>query len=305
MRNRDLAHTYSIVAADLERGEIGCAVQSHFFAVGALCLWAQPGAGVVATQAMVNADFGTQGLKRLAAGVHPPVALRQLLAGDEGSQHRQLALLAADGSVATHTGDRCIEAAGHAVGDGYSVQANMMLNEDVWPAMAQAFEAHDGILSERLLAALYAAQDHGGDIRGKQSAAIVVVSNTLSGDFHDRWRVNLRVEDHPDPLRELQRLLQLQYAYDHVNRGDAAMEQAQVDAALTEYAAARRLAPDIIELQYWHAIALANAGRLDDTRDLLIPVFAAEPNWRELTRRLHRVGLLAFDRDALDFILAD
>jgi uncharacterized Ntn-hydrolase superfamily protein len=299
-------HTYSIVARDPATGEMGVAVQSHWFSVGSSVAWAEAGVGAVATQSFIDPSYGRNGLDLMRGGVTAPDALRTLVAKDEGRDVRQVAMVDARGNVAAYTGAKCIEAAGErvAAGAGYSVQANMMANARVWPAMARAYEAARGDLAERMLAALDAAQAAGGDIRGRQSAALVVVRAESTGrPWADRL-FDLRVDDHPEPLRELRRLVRLQRAYNHMNAGDAAVERKDNEAALREYAAAERLVPDNIEMVYWHAVALANMNRVEEALPLFRRVFAADPNWRTLTPRLVRAGILPDDKKLIDRIVS-
>lgn len=296
-------HTYSIVARDAKTGEIGVAVQSHWFAVGPLVPWAEAGVGAVATQSFVDPSYGKLGLDLLKAGRSGPDALKGLLAADENREVRQVAIIDVQGKVAAHTGSKCIPMAGHLVGDGYSVQANLMLDERVWPAMAKAFEATGGDLAGRLLAALEAAQSVGGDIRGKQSAALVVVSGKPTGKAWQDRLFDLRVDDHPEPVAELRRLVVLQRAYNLMNEGDLAVEKKDHQAALKAYAGAEALAPGNAEMTYWHAVALVNMKRVDESLPLFARVFAADPNWKTLTPRLVGVGLLPDDREALAKIL--
>jgi uncharacterized Ntn-hydrolase superfamily protein len=288
-------HTYSIVARDSSTGELGVAVQSHWFSVGSIVSWAEAGVGAVATQSFVDPSYGKLGLELMRAGRSAPDALRSLLAGDEGRDVRQVAMIDAQGRVAAHTGQRSIADAGHHVGANFSVQANLMANSKVWPAMAEAFERAQGDLAERLLAALDAAQAVGGDIRGKQSAALVVVSGKSTGRPWVDRTFDLRVDDHPEPLRELRRLVKLQRAYNHMNAGDLAVEAKDNDRALREYSAAARLVPGHPEMMFWHAVALVNMGRIDESLPLFRKVFAAGRDWIELTRRLPKAGLLPND----------
>src|SRR5438128_9601738 len=210
-------HTYSIVARDPATGELGVAVQSHWFSVGSIVSWAEAGVGAVATQSFVDPSYGKTGLDLMRAGRSAPDVLRDLLAADEAREVRQVAMIDAHGRVAAHTGSRNIAEAGHFAGANFSVQANMMLNGQVWPAMAKAFERARGDLAERMMTALEAAQAAGGDIRGKQSAALIVASGKSTGrPWVDRL-FDLRVDDHPEPLKELRRLLTLQRAYNHMN----------------------------------------------------------------------------------------
>jgi len=213
--------TYSIVARDPKTGELGVAVQSHWFAVGALVTWAEPGVGAVATQANIDPGYGPRALALLRAGKSAREALAELLAKDTEREVRQVALVDARGNVAAHTGKDTIPFAGHQTGTGFSVQANIMANEKVWPAMARAYRETKGPLAERLLAALDAAQAAGGDVRGKQSAAILIVGPDKVEEAWRGVRLNLRVDDAREPLTELRRLYKLARAYERANQGDA------------------------------------------------------------------------------------
>jgi uncharacterized Ntn-hydrolase superfamily protein len=288
-------HTYSIIARDPVTGEFGAAVQSHWFAVGTICIWAESGVGAVATQALVDPGYGKLGLELMRAGKSAPDALRGLLSSDEARETRQAAMIDTMGRVTAHTGEKTIAAAGHHVGKDYSVQANMMLNDRVWPAMAQGYETSTGDLAEKMLAALEAGQAAGGDIRGRQSAALVVVTGKPTGRPWADRTFDLRVDDHPEPLKELRRLVVLQRAYNHMNTGDKAMESKDHAKALAEYSAAARLAPDNAEMVYWHAVALVTMGRIDDALPLFRQVFAQDRNWVTLTRRLAAAELLPQD----------
>lgn len=297
-------HTYSIVARDPRTGEMGVAVQSHWFSVGTVVAWAEAGVGAVATQSFVDPSYGKLGLDLMRAGRSAPDSLKALVAGDEGRDVRQVAMIDAAGRVSAHTGAKCIEAAGHTVGKDYSVQANMMLSDKVWPAMAQAFEKTEGDLAARMLAALEAAEAAGGDIRGKQSAALVVVSGKPTGRAWADRVFDLRVDDNPAPLAELRRLVQLQRAYNHMNAGDLAVERKDNEAALREYGAAEKLVPDNLEMIYWHAVALVNMNRTEEALPLFRRVFAADPNWRTLTPRLAKSGLIPDDPKLIERIVA-
>lgn len=295
-----LAHTYSIVARDSATGELGVAVQSHWFSVGSLVTWAEAGVGAIATQSFVNPDFGPQGLALLKAGLSANQALSALLAADEGRDVRQVAIVDASGEVAVHTGEKCIQVAEHRTGAGYSAQANMMYHEGVPQAMADAYEQHaDQPLAERLLAALEAAEAAGGDIRGSQSAAILVVRAQPTGQVWRDRLVDLRVEDHYNPVGELQRLLQVHRAYNLMNAGDLAMERGDIDQAIKLYGNAEKLFPGNLEMKFWHAVNLANAGKMTDAKALFKQVFAGGKNWRDLLPRIHAVGLLNVSPDAL------
>jgi uncharacterized Ntn-hydrolase superfamily protein len=288
-------HTFSIVARDPLTGELGVAVQSHWFNVGAMVPWAEAGVGAIATQSFVDPSYGKLGLDLMRAGKSAPDALKALLAGDNASDVRQVAMIDAEGRVAAHTGAKDIPAAGHITGQNFSVQANLMLNEKIWPAMAQAFENTKGDLAERMLAALDAAQAAGGDIRGRQSAALIIVNGKPTGRPWSDRVFDLRVDDSPEPLKELRRLVTLQRAYNHMNAGDAAVEKKDNEGALREYSAAEQLVPNNAEMIYWHAVALVNMNRVEDSLPLFRRVFRMDPNWIELTPRLAKVGLLPDD----------
>ncbi len=284
-------HTYSIVARDAASGELGAAVQSHWFSVGSIVTWAEPGVGAIATQSFAEPAYGFRGLALMREGVSGPEAMAQLLAADPKSAVRQLGFVDAQGRAAAHTGASCIAVAHHHVGDGYAVQANIMANDQVVPAMAKAYETTRGDLTERMLAALDAAQAAGGDLRGCQSAAIVVVGGTRGATPWAK-KIDLRVEDHPAPLVELRRLTTLARAYDHMNQGDLAIEKNDVAGATEHYGAAARMVPDSAEMVYWQAVGFASKGELERARPLFDQAFAADAAWVELTRRLPAAGLL-------------
>jgi uncharacterized Ntn-hydrolase superfamily protein len=297
-------HTFSIVARDPETGEMGVAVQSHWFSVGALCPWAEAGVGAIATQSFVNVSFGPNGLAMLKAGKTAGEVVDELISADEGREVRQLAVVDARGNVAAHTGNKCVPDAGHLVGDQFSVQANLMLNDRVWPAMAEAFQGVSAPLAERMVMALAAAQEAGGDIRGKQSAALLVVRAESTGKVWEDRLVDLRVEDHSDPISEIKRLLRVHRAYGHMNRGDLAIEEGDIEGALKAYRTAEIMFPHNLEMQYWHAVSLANLGRVDDALPMFRAIFCRDANWQTLTGRLPGVGLLGVSDADLERILA-
>lgn len=302
--NDPLAHTFSIVARDTVTGQVGVAVQSHWFSVGSAVTWARAGVGAVATQSLVNVSFGPRGLDLLEKGYTPQQAIDTLIASDEGSAFRQVAIIDTKGRVATHTGSKCIAEAGHIKGDQYSVQANMMLNDSVWPAMSETFENTEGSLAERMVASLKAAQAEGGDIRGQQSAAILIVNGTSTGKPWQDKVLELRVEDHPKAVDEITRLLKVHQAYEHMNAGDQAIEKNQVQEALEEYNAAMEMNPDNVEMKFWTAISLANVGKVEQSLPLFKEVFREDRNWMELTRRLTPNNILQVDNQTLERILA-
>ena len=299
-----LAHTFSIVARDPVSGEMGVAVQSHWFSVGTSVSWAEAGVGAVATQSFTNKSFGVRGLNLLRSGLSAKQALDSLLSTDEGRDVRQVAIVDKEGRVAAHTGKNCIDYAGDSQGKGYSVQANMMLTSKVPKAMADAYEKTGGQpLAERLLAALDAAQGAGGDIRGRQSAAIIIVPAQSKNEPWNERLVDLRVEDNPQPLKELRRLYNVQVAYEHMNNGDLAVEKNNMEKAMQEYRAAMKMFPNNLDMQYWTAITLANNKQVAQALPMLKTIFAKDPNWKELTRRIPKVGLLTVSEGDLKKIL--
>ena len=303
--NEPLAHTYSIVARDSVTGELGVAVQSHWFSVGTLVSWAEAGVGAVATQSFVNKSFGIRGLNLLRSGFTAQQALDSLLATDEGREVRQVAIVDTAGNVAVHTGKNCIDFAGHVQGRGFSVQANMMLTDKVPGAMAAAYDrSKSKPLAERLLMALEAAEGAGGDIRGKQAAALLIVPARSKSEPWNERLVDLRVDDNPAPLKELRRLYNLQVAYEHMNAGDLAIENNNMQAAMQEYNAAMKMFPKNLEMQYWTAIAMVNNKQIDKAMPLLKKIFALDVNWKELTRRLPKVNLLTVSDADLKKVLS-
>jgi uncharacterized Ntn-hydrolase superfamily protein len=291
-KSEPFTHTFSIVARDSVTGDLGVAVQSHWFSVGSVVSYGKAGVGVVATQSLVNPSYGPKGLALMQQGLSPQQALDALIENDEGEMYRQVAFLNAKGKVATHTGSLCIDEAGHRQGKNFSVQANMMLNNTVWDAMATAFETTKGSLSERILASLKAAQNEKGDIRGKQSAAILIVKGEATGNAWEDTIMDLRVEDNPNPIEELERLITIHKAYDFMNRGDLAMEHGDSKKAEQLYLEAQNLFPENIEMQYWYAINLLNNKDFEKAKPILKSIFKADNNWRILIKRLVKSKLL-------------
>jgi uncharacterized Ntn-hydrolase superfamily protein len=300
-----LVHTFSIVARDSITGEMAVGVQSHWFSVGTAVTWGEAGVGVVATQSFVDKSYGPKALALIKEGFTAPEALDKLTAQDSGKSVRQVAIIDVKGNVATHTGSNCIQYASHITGNDFSVQSNMMLGSKVSEAMAAAFRASSGKpLAERVLLALEAAQNAGGDIRGMQSAALIVVPGVANGQPWNDKLVDLRVDDHSKPLAELRRLYKVHLAYQHMNNGDLAMEKQDMELAMKEYNAAMKMFPTNLEMQYWTAIALANTGKMDKALPMFKKIFAADKNWKELTRRLPAVNLLKVNEAGLKKVLA-
>jgi uncharacterized Ntn-hydrolase superfamily protein len=298
-----LAHTFSIVARDPDTGEMGVAVQSHWFSVGTIVTWAEAGVGAIATQSFVNVSFGPRGLEMLKKGMTAQEVVDSLLASDEGREFRQLAIIDSKENAASFTGKKCVQPAGNIVGDNFSCQANLMINDKVWPAMADAFKDTKGPLAERMMAALEAGQKAGGDIRGKQSAAMLVVRGKSTGKVWKDRLIDLRVDDSPEPIKELKRLLKVHRAYDHMNAGDLAVEKGDMKLALKEYSTAEKMFPDNAEMKYWHAVTLANNGKVDEALPIFREVFNMNENWRVLTPRLISPGLLTVDKKELKRIM--
>lgn len=275
--------TYSIVARDPQTGELGVAVQSHWFAVGPIVPWALPGVGAVATQANAEVSYGPRALELMRGGADSRQALAQLISEDPGSAGRQVGVVDAAGRVAVHTGEAAIPLAGHVTGDQVSCQANLMASERVWPEMLSAYASAEGSLTRRLLAALDAAEAAGGDVRGRQSAAILVVP--AAGE---PWKqvVSLRVEDHPEPLTELRRLVSLGDAYALATRGDEFVNEGRHDEAAAAYREAFGLAPDNDELRFWAGLSHAQAGDLETGVQLVREAIAHHAGWRDLLERL-------------------
>lgn len=296
--------TYSIVARDAATGELGVAVQSHWFSVGSVVPWAASGVGAVATQSFVEVSYGPQGLAAMREGLPAAQALAQLIAKDSAAAVRQVAFVDSAGRVAAHTGASCIPGAGHLLGEGYSVQANLMLTDDVPQVMAAAFEQSRGPLAERLLATLKAAQDAGGDIRGRQSAALLVVRAEPSEKPWTDRLVDLRVEDHHRPLDELDRLLRLHRAYELMNHGDEALAGGNMAQALADYSAAEAMFPDNDEFVFWHAVTLVTNDRVDEALPLFERAFRKNPNWKLLVPRLASKGHLPESNQTVERILA-
>lgn len=294
------AHTFSILARDPQTGEMAVGVQSHWFSVGTAVPWGEAGVGVVATQSFVNKSYGPLGLQMMKQGKTATEALAALVALDSGREVRQVAMLDLNGNVNSFTGKGCIAHAGNIVGKNYSVQSNMMLSNQVCPAMARAFENSEGKpLAERVLIALNAAQSVGGDIRGRQSAALLVVSGkSTSRPWNDRL-IDLRVDDNVAPLAELDRLLRMDRAYAHMDKGDLATEKNDMRLAMEEYGAAMKMFPKNLEMQYWTAITLANNKRIKEARGMLQQIYARDGNWKELTKRLVKVNLLTVTPEEL------
>ena len=283
---------------------MGVAVQSHWFSVGTIVAWGEAGVGVVATQSFVNPAFGPDGIELMKQGMSADDVLDKLIGEDEGRDLRQLAVLDINGNVKAYTGKNCIYGAGHIVGENYSVQANLMLNDKVWAAMSEVFENSTGPLAERMVATLEAGENAGGDIRGKQSACLLIVRDEATGKLWEDRLIDIRVDDNPEPIEELKRLLKVHRAYEHMNNGDIAVEHGDMELAMKEYMAAEEMFPDNEEMKYWHAVTLVNNGDLESALPIFKEVFTKNENWKTLTPRLLPTGLLKANDEQLEKILS-
>jgi uncharacterized Ntn-hydrolase superfamily protein len=298
-----IKHTYSIVARDPATGEMGVAVQTHVPFVGVGVPWAEAGVGAVATQSVTDPNYGKLGLEMMRAGKSAPAALKSLLAGDDERENRQVAMIDSQGRVAAHTGTKCIEAAGHRTGKDYSVQANLMANDRIWPAMAKAFESAKGDLADRMLAALDAAQKEGGDLRGMQSAALIVVTGKATGDLDKDKPFDIRVDESTEPLKELRRLLTVRRAGNYADAGWDAGEKNDLDGLNRGFNMAAKLLPDDPEIAFWHGVFLVKLDRVEDSLPHFRRAFAHGKNWRELLPRCVKAGILPDNKAALKKIL--
>jgi uncharacterized Ntn-hydrolase superfamily protein len=295
-------HTYSIAARDPITGQLGVAVQSHYFCVGGVVTWAEAGVGAVATQAMVDPSYGPRGLELMRTGSTAPEALEKLAAADPRRDVRQVAMVDNEGRATAHTGSSTIPAAGHIVGDGFSVQANMMLRNTVWAAMANAYRSSQGELVDRLLAALDAAEAEGGDIRGRQSAALLIVAAKSTGRQWSDRVFDLRVDDAHEPLAELRRLVGVSRAYQHLQRAQDALARRDSVAMATEFEQAVLLNGDNPEMRFWHAVALMQSERVGEGLNVLAQIAGSDPNWRELALRLPEFMLPGSREDLVERI---
>ena len=297
---KKLAHTYSIIAIDEKTGEMAVGVQSHWFSVGTIVSWAKSGVGVVATQSFVNPAYGPEGIKLMEPGVSAENALTQLVSEDDSREYRQVAMLDVNGSIKAFTGEKCIISAGQYIGKNFSVQANMMLNDKVVPSMKKAFEENFKLpLAERIIKVFEAAEKSGGDIRGKQSAVILVVgSKKVKNEWEDK-KIDLRVDDSENPIKEIKRLLKVSRAYEHMNKGDVAIEKGDMQKALSEYASAEKLFPQNLEMKFWKAVALLNNSRVSQAREIFKYVINKNKNWEKLLLRLPASNLVSLTKNQI------
>jgi uncharacterized Ntn-hydrolase superfamily protein len=289
--------TYSIVARDPRTGEMGVAVQSHYFSVGSVVTWARAGVGAVATQAIVEPKYGPLGLELMASGKSAQETLKALLALDPSPELRQVAMVDSKGGTASHTGSKCIPYAGHTAGDGVSCQGNIMRTSRVWKEMRRAFEKNRSLpLPERLVTALDAAEEAGGDARGKQSAAMLVVSGEVGATEWGGRVLELRVEDHREPLKELRRLLRYRRAYDCMDEGDNQLTAGKVSEALRSYSKALELVPEVDEIKYWVGISMLQTRQKEKGLSFLKDVFAKDTSYVGITKRMIKARSLPIDQ---------
>lgn len=291
--------TYSIIAIDSESNEMGVAVQSHWFCVGPDVIWCEAGVGVVATQALVDISYGPEGLVLMGKGMSAQQALVERIKQDEGRDVRQVAYLDVHGNVAAYTGKQCIPKAGHKTGDLYSVQANIMSTERVWKEMARSFEKSKGPLAERLLQALEAGQAVGGDLRGKQSAAIKIVRIKPEGPSYQNVILDLRVDDHPEPLHELRRLVTIDRAYKLFYQGEEALESGNTARAEKLFTESVKLSPGNKELLFWQGLSYFNAGQKAKATQYFKKVLPGDSRWLELIKNLREVEMITIDENEI------
>lgn len=285
--------TYSIVARDRRTGELGVAVQSHYFSVGSVVTWARAGVGAVATQSIAEPSYGPLGLELMASGKSADEALKALLEADLKAESRQVAFVDSKGGVAAHTGSKCIPYAGHVLGEEYSCQSNLMSNNTIWGAMKRAYNENTSLsFAERLLSTLEAAEAAGGDIRGKQSAAMLIVSPQVSPNYWSGKVLELRVEDNPEPLKELKRLIRIKQAYDWADRGDDYLSSGKIQESRDAFEKAYRFAPEIDELKYWRGISLLGSGRAEEAKEILYALLKSEPRWIQVSKSLKEIGMI-------------
>ena len=279
--------TYSIVARDQKTGQLGVAVQSHYFSVGPVVPWARAGVGAVATQSMVEISYGPMGLDLIASGKSSKEALESLLKTDPKADTRQVGMVDSKGVVATHTGSKCIDFAGHSAGEGFSCQANLMRNDTIWGAMEKAYVKSSELkFPERLVSALEAAENAGGDVRGKQSAAILVVSPQLYPNLWMGRLLELRVEDSAQPIEELKRLVKLKRGYEWAEKGDDLLSSGKIKESSEAYATALEYAPENEEILYWKGITMLASRLQEEGSRILVEIFKKNKSWVQVTKSL-------------------
>jgi len=297
--------TFSIVARDEKTGQLGVAVQSHWFSVGSVVSWARAGVGAVATQSMAEISYGPLGVELMGSGKTAREALNALLKADSRNEMRQVAMVDSLGGVAVHTGTKCIPYAGDVEGEHFTCQANLMRNEKIWGAMQSSYQENSKLeFPERLVATLEAAEHVGGDVRGKQSAALLVVSNEVAANAWSGRIVDLRIEDHPQPIPELKRILRLHRGYQWANKGDELLTEGRMDESFRAYEKAGEVAPEIEELRFWQAVSLVNSKKLAEAKPIFKEVFRKNKDWIAVTRSLPKAGLLPDDPALIGAILS-
>ncbi len=297
--------TYSIIARDEQTGEMGIAAQSHWFAVGTVVPWVKPGVGIVSVQSFVRLQYATYGLEMMEDGKHPNEALKTLIKKDPTPEIRQITMMDAKGNIECFTGDKCVKEASHLIGKNYSVQGNMMMRESTLNLMAKAFENTEGNLATRMLASLKAADEDEGDIRGRQSACMKIVSTQIPKHSWDGVTLDVRVDDSKEPIKELERLLRIHIAYQHMNKAEMAFGDKDMETAFKEYAKAQKLYPENLEMCFWQAVSLASVGKYHEAFGIFYIIFDKEPKWKILTRRLISAEILNADIDFIEKLFPD
>jgi uncharacterized Ntn-hydrolase superfamily protein len=296
--------TYSIVARDPATGELGIALQSCYFAAGRVVPWISAGVGVIASQSFANPVYGYETLRLLRSGLEPQAILDTLLSQDPGAAMRQVAILDVQGRIAVHTGAGCVAAAGHAIGAHCCAQANMMAQDTVWQAMVHAFETTGGQLADRLLAAMEAAEHAGGDLRGKQAAALIVVTGQPSGVAELDRLVDLRVDDHPDPVGEIQRLLYYARAHQRANQAIDKVFANDLPGALVDLDVCCSAYPNEPEFLFRRGLVLLALGRVEEAREVLQQAHTIHAGWSELLLRFAESGVIPVARAMLEPLVA-
>lgn len=295
-----LVPTYSIVAYDFAAGDLGVAVQSRYFSVGSVVPWAEAGVGAIATQSFVNVSYGPRGLELLKKGLTAKEVVEKLVGEDEGREYRQLGVVDARGNAASYTGSKCLEWAGGKTGEGYAAQGNILANENVVEAMAEAYKSTRGSLAERLVAALDAGENAGGDARGRQSAALLVVKKDAGrGGYGDRF-IDLRVEDHPDPVNELKRLLKLHRVYYLIDEAEAKFTRGVFEEAVADITEALKINPDCDDAYLDLGLIYLRARRFREALEAFKKAVDINPKIVMVIKQIPKLGIVEFPEGFFD-----
>jgi uncharacterized Ntn-hydrolase superfamily protein len=290
-----LASTFSIVAFDPITKDLGVAVQSRYFSVGSVVPWAESGVGAIATQSFVNVSYGPRGLELLKEGLNVEDVIGRLTRDDEGKEFRQLGIIDSKGNASAFTGWRCLEWAGSIVGKNYTAQGNILAGEDVVKGMSQKFESTKGELADKLVAALEGGQEGGGDARGRQSAALLVVrKNVGRAGYGDRY-IDLRVEDHPEPIAELKRLLVMHRVYRLIDDGEEKMATGDPEGGLSMIKEAVSLGPSIDDAHIDLGVIYLKLGKRDEALKAFGQALKLNPRMKTMIKQLPGAGLMEKD----------